>query len=105
MLLLVLSGRLGAESAPTLEAAIAAAIGRGQVRLVVDLSGVDYVSSAGLTAMQHVAARCAEAQGALAFCGLGEVVSMTVDLAGLASQLPIEPSRDLALSRVAVNGG
>lgn len=103
MLVLVLKGRLGAESAPMLEAAIATAVGRGQVRLVVDLSGVDYVSSAGLSAMEQAAARCARARGALAFCGLGEAVRMTVDLAGLAAELPIEPSRDLAVGRVAAN--
>jgi hypothetical protein len=38
---------------------------------------------------------------ALALCGLVDAVRMAVDLAGLASQLLIEPSRSAAIARVA----
>jgi len=100
VLVLTLAGRLGAESAVRLEASVADAVGRGKARLVIDLTGVDYVSSAGLRVLGEAAGRCTGARGALALCGLVAAVRMAADLGGLAAQVPIEPSRDLAVARV-----
>jgi anti-anti-sigma factor len=101
VLVLTLAGRLSAASAVRLEAAVAEAAGRGDVRLVIDLTGVDYLSSAGLRALAEAAGLCAHGHGALALCGLVDAVRMAIDFGGLAAQVPIEPSRDLAIIRVA----
>jgi anti-sigma B factor antagonist len=101
VLVLTLAGRLGAESAARLEAVVVEAIGRGDVRLVIDLAGVDYVSSAGLTVLGKAAELCVGARGALVLCGLVDAVRMAADLGGLTAQIPIEPSQELATVRVA----
>jgi anti-anti-sigma factor len=99
-LVLALAGRLGATSAVYLDAAVTEAVGRGDARLVIDLAGVDYVSSAGLKALASAASRCASAHGDLALCGLGEPVRIALDLGGLTADLPVESTRDRAVARV-----
>lgn len=42
------SGRIDHQSAPELEQRFNQLLGAGQFRIVVDMSGVDYISSAGL---------------------------------------------------------
>jgi anti-anti-sigma factor len=105
VLVLTLTGRLGAASAVGLKAAAAQAIGRGDTRLVIDLAGVDYVSSAGLRVLAEAARECASAGGALVLCGVVDAVRLAVDLGGLAAQVAIEPTRDLAIGRVATTPG
>lgn len=97
-----LSGRLGVASAGQLGAAVAQAVGRGDARVVIDLEGVDYVSSAGLAALATAARLCAGPRGALAVCGLSEPVRIALDLGGLLPDLEVAASRDQAMVRVAV---
>jgi anti-anti-sigma factor len=101
VLVLALAGRLGAASVVRFDAAVAEAVGKGDARLVIDLAGVDYVSSAGLNALAAAAGFCVRARGALALCGLADPVRIAWDLGGLLPDLPIEPSRDQAIIRVA----
>jgi anti-sigma B factor antagonist len=101
VLILVLSGRLGFNSAGTVGAVVARAVGAGDVRLVIDLAGVDYVSSAGLRALAAAAGQCLSVGGALALCGLTEPARVAWDLGGLLPDLPTELSRDRAVARVA----
>lgn len=46
--ILRVSGRIDADTAPSLEKQINKVFSKGQYHLVVDLGGVDYISSAGL---------------------------------------------------------
>ena len=103
-LILALAGRLGASSAVYLDMAVSRAIGRGDARLVIDLAGVDYVSSAGLKALASAASLCARARGSLALCGLGEPVRIALELGGMLANFPVEPSRDRAVARVSAAG-
>jgi anti-anti-sigma factor len=101
VLVLELAGRVGAASAGLLAEAVANAFNRGD-RLVVDLSGVDYVSSAGLRALEVAAGEAAGnggRPGTLVLCAVSEPVRIALDLAGLLPRLRIEPSRDLAVAR------
>jgi anti-anti-sigma factor len=100
-LVLALAGRLGADSARNLDVVVAAAVGRGESRLVIDLEGVDYVSSAGLKALATAASLCTRAQGGLALCGVGEPVRIALDLGGMLAAFPVESSRDRAVARIA----
>jgi stage II sporulation protein AA (anti-sigma F factor antagonist) len=80
---------------------MAAAVAGGERRLLLDLSGVDYVSSAGLTALGAIARRIADAGGAMVLCGLTEPVRLVFDLGGLLSQFTIAASlpEGVALAR------
>jgi stage II sporulation protein AA (anti-sigma F factor antagonist) len=102
VLVLELAGRVGAASAGLLSKALAKAFRRGD-RVVMDLSGVDYVSSAGLHALELAAdpgSRNGGRARTLVLCAVPEPVRVALDLAGLLPHLQIEPSRDLAVARV-----
>jgi anti-anti-sigma factor len=101
VLIFVLSGRLGFNSAAIIDAVVARAVGAGDTRLVIDLAGVDYLSSAGLHALSAAAGRCLSLGGAVAMCGLTEPARVAWDLGGLLPDLPTELSRDRAVARVA----
>lgn len=98
---LVAAGRLSHASAGAFRSALDEAVSRERGGLVVDLGRVDYVSSAGLVAIEGAAARLAEARGVLALCDLSEPVRIALDLAGLLSRLVVEPTREDAARRIA----
>ena len=100
MLVLAAAGRLGHASADALKAALELAIGRDDRGMVLDFAQVDYVSSAGLTAIDAAAARLAEVRGILVLCAVTEPVRIALDLAGLLPRLVIEPSLDRAVARI-----
>ena len=97
---LAVNGRLGTASSLALVEAISREIRAGYLRLLVDLAGVDYMSSAGLGALEASARRVHESRGELVLCALTEPVRLVFDLAGLLSAFAIEPSRDAGLTRL-----
>src|SRR5688572_29372840 len=102
--ILVVSGRLGVAGASDLAGALKEEL-VGQARVLIDLSGVDYMSSAGLLTLQQAAASAREREVRLALCSLPEPVRLALDLAGLAGEFTIEASRDAAVSALAAAGG
>jgi len=87
-----LAGRIGSASVPALSAELDGIIEQGDRSLVIDLEEVDYVSSAGLLALDAARTRLAASDGRLALRGMGEAVRIAFELAGLASRFPIEAS-------------
>lgn len=90
-------GRLGTAASGELLEAIVHAIRAGDRRLVLDLEGVDYASSAGLMVLDAAAGRMHEAGGELVLCAVTEPVRMVLDLAGLLPHFTVEPSVEAAL--------
>jgi anti-anti-sigma factor len=90
---------VGRASADGLRRTLEEAIGQGDRRLVVDFELVDYISSAGLEALEAAALQCGRDRGALVLCSLTEPVRIVFDLAGLLPDFPIEPSRERAVAR------
>lgn len=74
---LVVSGRIGAAAAPLFEQALQDSAARAR-RVSVDFSAVDYISSAGVYAMQRVAA----AGTTLVIERVSEPVGVSLRLAG-----------------------
>lgn len=94
-----LSGRLWYKNSVRLAAELDGAIDRTGGRLVLDMSGVDYVSSAGLKVLDEAASRCRAGGGLLVLAAPTEPVQITFDLGGLASRVPVEPSLEAAVAR------
>jgi anti-anti-sigma factor len=103
--MLTLAGRLGSASAGGLRRTLEEAIAQGHQRVVVDFGLVDYVSSVGLAALEGAGARCARDRGVLVLCSLTESVQIVFDLAGSLPDLPIEPSRERAVTRALSRDG
>jgi len=74
------AGRVGSAAAPRLADALADA-GRRSDRVVLDLSGVDYISSAGVRVIEQAATQ-SNAQGkALLVRGAGSVARLCLEIA------------------------
>ena len=63
-------------------------------RLVVDLTGVDYISGGGISALLEAA----DGAETMILCGLGEAMRNTLDLAGLNGRVRIEETREAAIA-------
>ena len=77
------TGRIDSTTSNALEKALARLLDAGERKLVVDFSGVDYISSAGLRVFLVVAKRLKDAGGTLELAAMAESVRQVFDLAGL----------------------
>ena len=95
--LLTVSGRLDSSSAASLEAVLPARI-QTHERVLLDLSGVAYVSSAGLRVFL-IGAKAARAAGhRLALAGLSDSVREVFDISGFTALFTLAPDVDAAIS-------
>jgi stage II sporulation protein AA (anti-sigma F factor antagonist) len=99
VVVVVVAGRIDSTTSGALDAHLAGLAGAGEHRVVVDLSSVDYISSAGLRVMLSLAKRTKLNHGALALCGLGESVRQVFSLAGFLPLFSVESSRERAVER------
>jgi anti-sigma B factor antagonist len=96
---LVIAGRVSGESAPDLARSLAAATDATSAGVVMDLSDVDYISSAGLHVIDAAANRLGATHLELVLCGLQDAVKAGFALAGSLSHVGVEPSRESAVAR------
>lgn len=97
VVVLGLKGRLDALTADTAKQNLISRLASPNPRLVLDLSQLGYVSSAGLRVLLDLAKRVSAAEGKLVLCALVRNVHQVFELAGFASFIPIYPSRQEAL--------
>lgn len=80
---LVLRGRIGHTAAGALEAAAKAALSGDIRELVLDLSGVDYLSSAGLKVLEGLAAAQKDRGARLVLRAPSPAARLSLELSGL----------------------
>lgn len=90
-------GRLDSSTAPSLDRHLTAVIGRGDVRIVVDLAGIDYISSTGLSVFLSAAKKTKAAKGTIALCGLNSRIRLVFEMSGFLRLFPVFPTVDEAL--------
>jgi anti-sigma B factor antagonist len=95
---LTVTGRISSLTAPELERALVSSADSPGA-LVLDLTGVDYISSAGLRAVAGAAAAMAAGGRPFVVGGMTDAVSVAFALAGLEGSVTIEPTRDDAVAR------
>ena len=95
------SGRLDAVTAPEFEAALNASIQQGNLRYVIDLDGLEYVSSAGLRGILVIAKLLRSKGGQLRFANVRGTVREVFDISGFGSILTIDESVAVALDGLA----
>ena len=96
----VLTGRLDSTNAADTEAQILAQIEAGRPRIVVDATGLEYLSSAGLRVFLVIAKRVKAGGGALALHSLTDHVREVFEISGFVNVLTVCADRDEAMSRV-----
>jgi len=93
-------GRLDSVTSNELEKRLVARIQAGDRRLVFDMAGVEYISSAGLRILLMAAKRLKDPAGGLVLCGLGPSVRSVLELAGFLPLFVVVPARREALERL-----
>ena len=94
-------GRLDAAGAPVLEDALRSAVARGNVSIVVECDGIDYISSTGIRTLLVGAKSCQAAGGALSVTGLQPVCRAVMEASGL---LTVLNHRETTKEALAVSG-
>jgi anti-sigma B factor antagonist len=96
---MALAGRLDAGSAAQVAEPLEALLASGERQVLLDMGGVDYISSAGLQVLLR-AAKLADLGGArLVLCGLKAYVLEVLQMVGFASLLEMEPDCARARNR------
>jgi anti-anti-sigma factor len=99
VLIVPLDGRLDAVDAPDMSRFILGLIDAGNKKLVIDLTRLDYISSAGLQVFVQVAKRLRTEGGELRLCAPSEQVRRVFDIAGLSLRMDMLASVDEAVRR------
>lgn len=90
-------GRLDSSTAPALDRHLTAVIGRGDIRLVVDLAGIEYISSTGLSVFLSAAKKIKAAKGSIALSGLNSRIRLVFEMSGFLRLFPVFPAVEEAL--------
>jgi anti-anti-sigma factor len=96
---LTVTGRVSSLTCPDFERALQSGAASPAGALVLDLTGVDYISSAGLRAVANASSAAVEQGRAFVVYGMNDAVNVAFALSGLAATVAIEPSRDAAVAR------
>ncbi len=70
----------------------------GEIKVLVDLSALDYMTSGGLSALLFAARRMVEVDGKFALCSLNDNVKRVFEISSFDTILDIYPSVDEALA-------
>lgn len=93
-------GRLDSATSPAFETAVLEHLQGGSQRLVLDLSGVSYISSAGLRVILLAGKKLRATEGRLVLCGLREEVRGVFEMSGFLDLFAVAPSVQEALARL-----
>ncbi len=93
-----LSGRLDSVTAPRLERTLGDEVSAGHVRMIVDMSGVEYISSSGLKALVKTWRAARKQGGDVLLASLRPEVAEVFELIGFTQVFGIYPSVDEALA-------
>ena len=91
-------GQLNSANAAEFEADVLARLATGPARLILDLAGLDYISSAGLRVVLVAAQKARELGIVLILCGLSGAVHEVFEVSGFLDILPIREDRTCALN-------
>lgn len=99
-LVLTVKGRMDAVTAPEFENECQTHIDAGTTTIVADMSGLEFISSAGLRAILSSAKRLKAAGGKMVFCNLSGMVQEVFQVSGFSSMFPVTGSVDEAMEKV-----
>jgi anti-anti-sigma factor len=93
-------GRVDSTTSLELERYLLGRLASGPQRVVIDMLGVEYISSAGLRVLLMLAKKLGPGSGRLVLCSMGAPVRQVFELAGFIPLFAVEASRELALARL-----
>ena len=99
ILVLRISGRLDAVSSPNAERKVFDYINKGQQKLLIDFSGVDYLSSAGMRMLLSVSKKLKTLTGKLILCSVTLNVMDVLKMSGFDHVLEIAMTEEDGLRK------
>ncbi len=96
---IAVTGRMDAVSAPDFEKECAAWQEKGENNLVIDLAKLEYISSAGLRSILAAAKKLKAAQGGICFYNLSGMVEEVFTLSGFSAMFPVCVTLEEALAQ------
>lgn len=96
--IITLDGFVDAHTAPNFESAIQSELDAGNVRIVVDCSKLNYISSAGLGVFMSFVEEVRDQNGDIKISGLAPKVRHTFEILGFQDLFEMTDSMDAALS-------
>jgi anti-anti-sigma factor len=91
-------GRMDATTVPQFNDECQNLLKSGTGRFIIDLSGLEYISSAGLRGILTMGKACKASGAALAFCSMQAMVADMFKLSGFTSILKVYPTLEEALA-------
>ena len=92
------SGRVDSVTYGEFESALQAELEQGRVNIVLDFSGVEFISSAGLRVLVNARKLVKNAGGRIAFAQPSPQVTETLEIAGLEVLFESYPDRETAIA-------
>ena len=92
-----LQGKVDATSAPSVEQALVGVIDQGEKKLVIDCSGLDFISSAGLRSLLLAVKKMKSEGGSIGLAALQPHVKEVFDISGFSSLFVIYGSKAAAI--------
>ncbi len=93
------AGQINSANAADMERQVLQWVEEGERKWVLDMSGVEYISSAGLRVVLLLAKRLKQNSGHLVLCSLQPHVLEVFDISGFLSILDVADTREAAESR------
>jgi len=93
-------GRMDTVTAPDFEKQLSGWIDGGELIFIIDLSGLDYISSAGLRSVLVLTKKVKAKGGRLMLSSLQEPVKEVFEISGFSTIIPIRDSTNDALQEV-----
>ena len=91
-------GRIDTLAADEMDQTLQAAMAGGNHKIVVDMSGVDYISSAGLRALAAVLVKCRDEGGDMKLAALSERVTRVFKIIGFGLLMSLHGTSDAAIA-------
>ncbi len=95
--IITIAGRIDAVTAPEFENRMLDWINAGENRMVLDLGGLEYISSAGLRSILTIAKNLKSKQGSLVLCALRDTVKEVFEISGFSTIIPVCDSLETAI--------
>ena len=94
------TGRMDAVTAPEFEKNLSELMSKGEKKFLVNLAGLEYISSAGLRSILVIAKQSKAGQGEVIFSGLRGPVEEVFKISGFHSIFKIFDSEEAALNQI-----
>lgn len=101
VIVVTLRGRLDGSTSPAFGARLETLAEKSEPHLLLDFSGIDFVSSAGLRAVLSIFKRVKAANGKFAMCAVQAPVKEVLEITGLAGMLDVHSGRAEAMAALA----